>query len=83
MLGSTRGSLFPALKAAGVASILGFALALDAIDPELSREAYQDTGIQRSSIFAEYGWTNLDGFGSNKSLILSDHAWRFGVEMEF
>src|ERR1700759_3056702 len=30
MLGSTRGSLFPALKAAGVASILGFALALGA-----------------------------------------------------
>jgi hypothetical protein len=67
----------------GYTTVLGFAVALDAIDPELSREAFQDTGIQRSSVFAEYGWTNLDGFGNNKSLILSDHAWRFGVEMEF
>jgi MYXO-CTERM domain-containing protein len=67
----------------GYTTALGVAFALDAIDPDLSREAYQDTGIQRSSIFAEYGWTRLDGFHNNTSLILSDRAWRFGVAMEF
>ena len=67
----------------GYTTALGFAIALDAIDPDLSREAFTDTGIQRSSIFAEYGWTRLDGFHNNSSLILSDRAWRFGVAMEF
>jgi uncharacterized protein (TIGR03382 family) len=67
----------------GYTTALGVAFALDALDPELSREAFQDTGIQRSSLFAEYGWTRLDGFHNGTSLILSDHAWRFGVALEF
>ena len=67
----------------GYTTALGFAIALDALDPDLSREAFTDTGIQRTSIFAEYGWTRLDGFHDNKSLILTDRAWRFGVAMEF
>lgn len=67
----------------GYTTAIGIALALDAIDPDLSREAYQDTGIQRSSVFAEYGWTRLDGFRSGRTLVLSDRAFRFGVEMEF
>jgi uncharacterized protein (TIGR03382 family) len=67
----------------GYTTALGLALALDSLDPDLSREAYLDTGIQRTSIFAEYGWTRLDGFHNNSSLILSDRAWRFGLAMEF
>jgi hypothetical protein len=67
----------------GYTTALGLALALDSLDPDLSREAYLDTGIQRTTIFAEYGWTRLDGFHSNSSLILTDRAWRFGLAMEF
>jgi hypothetical protein len=67
----------------GYTTALGVAFALDAIDPDLSREAYQDTGIQRSSLFAEYGWTRLDGFRNGSSLVLTDRAWRFGIAMEF
>jgi len=67
----------------GYTTAVGIALALDAIDPELSREAFQDTGIQRSSVFAEYGWTRLDNFRRGNALVLSDRAFRFGVEMEF
>jgi hypothetical protein len=67
----------------GYTTALGLALALDSLDPDLSREAYLDTGIQRTTIFAEYGWTRLDGFHNNSSLILSDRAWRFGLAMEF
>jgi hypothetical protein len=67
----------------GYTSALGFAFNLDAIDPELAREAFVDAGIQRTSLFAEYGWTFLDGFHSANTLILSDRAWRFGLSMEF
>lgn len=68
----------------GYTGALGLALNLDAIDPELAREAYLDTGIQRSTIFAEYGWTQLDNFGKKSgTLILSDRAWRFGLALEF
>jgi hypothetical protein len=67
----------------GYTAALGFALNLDAIDPDLAREAYLDTGIQRTSLFAEYGWTQLDGFHKAGALILSDRAWRFGLAMEF
>jgi uncharacterized protein (TIGR03382 family) len=68
----------------GYTSAIGFALNLDSIDPELAREAFVDAGIQRTSLFAEYGWTQLDDFskGSN-TLILSDRSWRFGLSMEF
>jgi len=75
----------------GYTTAIGFAVNLNAIDPELAREAYVDTGIQRTSLFAEYGWTHLDGFhqtkpGTNETagvLILSDRAWRFGLALEF
>ncbi|HEX9577163.1 MAG TPA: MXAN_2562 family outer membrane beta-barrel protein [Myxococcales bacterium] len=67
----------------GWTAALGMALNLNAIDPGLAREAYIDTGIQRSAIFAEYGWTRLDNFGSSGALILSDQGWRFGLSVEF
>lgn len=67
----------------GYTTALGVALALDALDPSLSREAYNDTYIQRTSIFAEYGWTRLDDFRHKHPLILSDRGWRFGLSLEF
>ena len=67
----------------GYTTALGVALALDAIDPGLSNEAYVDLGLQRTAFFAEYGWTRLDSFRSGSALILSDRQWRFGMSMEF
>jgi hypothetical protein len=67
----------------GYTTALGVALSLDAIDARLAREAYNDTGIQRTSLFAEYGWTRLDNFRKGGALILSDRAWRFGLSVEF
>ena len=67
----------------GYTTALGMAFALDALDPDLSREAFEGTHIQRTSVFAEYGWTRLDGFHNGRALILSDRAWRFGLAMEF
>lgn len=67
----------------GYTTALGIAVDLSAIDLELAREAYVSTGIQRTSVFAEYGWTRLSNFGRSGALILSDRAWRFGVSVEF
>jgi hypothetical protein len=67
----------------GYTAALGLALSLNVIDVELAREAYVDTGIQRTSLFAEYGWTFLDNFGRGGALILTDRAWRFGLAVEF
>ena len=67
----------------GYTTALGVALNLDAIDPSVAREAYQDTFIQRTAVFAEYGWTRLDDFHRKGALILTDRAWRFGLSLEF
>jgi uncharacterized protein (TIGR03382 family) len=67
----------------GYTTALGVAIDLSPIDPSLAREAYVITGIQRTSIFAEYGWTRLDDFHKSGTLILSDRAWRFGLSVEF
>ncbi len=45
--------------------------------------SFVDAGIQRTSLFAEYGWTWLDDFNKGSTLILSDRSWRFGLSMEF
>lgn len=67
----------------GYTAALGLALSLNVIDVELAREAYLDTGIQRTSLFAEYGWTFLNNFNRGGALILNDRAWRFGLAVEF
>ena len=67
----------------GYTTALGLALNLNAIDVELAREAYVDTGIQRTSLFAEYGWTFLNDFNRGGALLLTDRAWRFGLAVEF
>ena len=67
----------------GYTAALGMALSLNVIDVDLARETYLDTGIQRTSLFAEYGWTYLDNFKKSGALILTDRAWRFGLSVEF
>jgi uncharacterized protein (TIGR03382 family) len=67
----------------GYTTALGVGVDLGAVDGDLAREAYIDLGIQRTSLFAEYGWTRLNDFGKSGALILSDRAWRFGVSVEF
>jgi uncharacterized protein (TIGR03382 family) len=67
----------------GYTTALGAALSLNSIDPDLAHEAYLDTGIKRTSVFAEYGWTYLNDFHKSGALILSDRAWRFGFAVEF
>ena len=67
----------------GYTTALGVAFALDALDPDLSREAFVSSSIQRTSIFAEYGWTRLDNFRKGNALILTDRGWRFGLALEF
>jgi hypothetical protein len=67
----------------GYTAALGVALSLDFLDPTLAREAYNEVRLQRTSLFAEYGWTELSSFGKSGAMILSDRAWRFGLALEF
>lgn len=67
----------------GTVAAVGLAVPLDFIDTGVSDEAYLELGLQRTSLFAEYGWTTLDGFGGGKSLVLSARDFRFGLSMEF
>ena len=67
----------------GYTTALGVALDLGTIDLALAREIYVNSGIQRTSFFAEYGWTRLNDFHKSGALVLSDRAWRFGVSVEF
>lgn len=67
----------------GYTTALGLALSIDSLSPGLANEAYIDMGLQRTSVFAEYGWTRLDGFRNQSSLILSDKGLRFGLGLEF
>jgi hypothetical protein len=67
----------------GYTFALGVAFSLNVIDPELASEGARDAGIQRTSAFAEYGWTYLDNYGKSDVMVLSDRAWRFGISVEF
>ncbi len=67
----------------GYTTALGVAVNLNVISPGLAREAYLDTGIQRTTGFAEYGWTYLNNYNKGGEMILSDRAWRFGLAVEF
>jgi len=67
----------------GYTTALGVAIDLGAVDLDLARESYVGLGIQRTSAFAEYGWTRLNDFGKSGALVLSDRAWRFGLSVEF
>lgn len=67
----------------GYTTALGVAFDINSLSPGIASEAYIDMGLQRTSLFFEYGWTRLDGFRNGTSLILSDKGPRFGLSLEF
>ncbi|MBS2022034.1 MAG: hypothetical protein JST92_06460 [Deltaproteobacteria bacterium] len=67
----------------GYTTALGLAFSIDTISPGIANEAFIDMGLQRTSVFVEYGWTRLDGFRNGTSLILSDRGPRLGLSLEF
>jgi len=46
-------------------------------------EAYVDLGLQRTCVFAEYGWNKIDSFGSGVGADPEQPGLRFGLSMEF
>ncbi len=70
----------------GYSLAAGLALQLDVIDPQLARDADNDTGINHTYLYAEASRTRINDFGSSKSWDLSPSAsvlWGFGLLFVF
>ncbi len=63
----------------------GAALLLDAFDPDLARELDNESGINHTYLFFDFTHTQVDDFGSSRSLDLSSTkpAYAFGLLMVF
>lgn len=60
----------------------GLAFLLDFLEPNASRKLDTDTGVNHSYLFLELLWANVDGFGANGVLNLSDTTWNVGLLLE-
>jgi len=63
----------------------GVALVLDGLDPTLTRELDQDTGINHTALIFDVKKTKVDDFGSKTSWNLSDTqiTWSAGLLFVF
>jgi MYXO-CTERM domain-containing protein len=73
---STRGRTFGWNASAGIALDLSF------IDPEGMRTMDGETGVNGISLFGEFTYLGLSGFGSSSALRLGDTTWVAGLMME-
>ena len=73
---STRGRTFGWNASAGIALDLSF------IDPEGMRTMDGETGVNGISLFGEFTYLGLNGFGSSSALRLGDMTWVAGLMME-
>jgi hypothetical protein len=61
----------------------GLAFQLDVLDPSAARTIDSELGINHSYIFCELHWANIEGFGANDKLELSDLTLNAGLAFEF
>ena len=73
---STRGRTFGWNASAGIALDLSF------IDPEGMRTMDGETGVNGISLFGEFTYLGLNGFGASSALRLGDITWVAGLMME-
>jgi hypothetical protein len=73
---STRGRTFGWNASAGIALDLSF------IDAEGMRTMDSETGVNGISLFGEFTYLGLNGFGSSSALRLGDATWVVGLMME-
>jgi hypothetical protein len=73
---STRGRTFGWNASAGIALDLSF------IDAEGMRTMDGETGVNGISLFGEFTYLGLNGFGSSSALRLGDMTWVAGLMME-
>ena len=62
---------------------LGVALVLDFFDPTLARQMDYDTGINRTLLFLDFTWADVDDFGSAKSWQLGPGYWMWSAGLQF
>ncbi len=60
----------------------GLAFQLDALDPELSRDFRNSSGVDNTYVYFEWDQRQVDGFGS-PGFNLSDGTWSAGLAFEF
>jgi len=73
---TTRGRTFGWNASAGIAMDLSF------IDPEAMRTMDGETGVNAISLFGEFTYLGLNGFGSSSALRLGDVTWVAGLMLE-
>ncbi len=61
----------------------GLALSINWLDPRAARALDNGTGINNTSLFAEWMVSKLDGFGSTKALYVGSSTWVAGLSFEF
>jgi len=67
---------------AGLTATGGLAITLDSIDPKSARRLYVASGIRSTSVFVEYYFAWVDGFGSD-GFDFSEDSWNAGLYLEF
>lgn len=66
----------------GYSATLGVSLMLDFLEPDLARNLATDTGIQHTSLVAQWVHDKVPSFGGS-GLDLSANHWLFGLGMDF
>lgn len=66
----------------GLTATGGLGITLDTIDPTSARRLFQSTGIRSTSIFIEYYFAWVDGFGGD-GFDFSEDSWNAGLYLEF
>ena len=62
---------------------LGAMFLLDVLDEQTARDADNGLGINNSYVFAEWFDSELDAFGSKKSMNVGANSWVLGLAIEF
>jgi hypothetical protein len=60
----------------------GLAVTLDLVDPDATRTLDQETGVNQTALFFEFGRFALDGFGAANALRVGDTTWVAGLMLE-
>jgi len=61
----------------------GLMLQLDILEPGTARNFDSSIGVNHSYLLVELMWAGIDGFGGDKSMVLSDLSFTAGIAFEF
>ncbi len=62
---------------------VGLAFHMDFLSPDMAQTFDADVGVNNTYLFAEYGMSWVNDFGSSRSFDLSSRTFLFGIAFEF